>query len=126
MQISERSSVIRSERRLTKVTASKDSLIRCATYKQGQRKVYPYLRRSLVSFFLARYFPAPYLMSLKTQMYVSLRARCVLTDVFQLVCSRIEFHFSKRDLELLDSRGEEDIEKWKEKFRAAAQGMYFM
>ncbi|KAF9781277.1 Piwi domain-containing protein [Thelephora terrestris] len=43
-----------------------------------------------------------------------------------LVCSRVEFHFSKQDLEMLDSREVVEIAQWEEKFRPAKQGMYFV
>jgi len=46
----------------------------------------------------------------------------------QLVCSRIEFHFSKEDLESLDGREEVDIGDWEKRFQSAKQGMgmYFV
>jgi len=48
------------ERRLTDATASKDLLIRCATYRQEQQRVYPYLLRSLVSpLFVRQSFEIP-------------------------------------------------------------------
>lgn len=43
-----------------------------------------------------------------------------------LVCSRVEFHFSKQDLEYLESRDGVDIAEWKSKFRPAKSGMYFI
>jgi len=46
----------------------------------------------------------------------------------QLVCSRVEFHFSKEDLESLDGGEEVDIVEWEKKFQSAKQGMgmYFV
>jgi len=43
-----------------------------------------------------------------------------------LVCSRVEFHFSKQDLEHLDSRDEVDIAEWERRFQPAKHGMYFV
>ena len=48
------------ERKLTKEIVSKVLLIHCATYRQERRKVYLYLRRSLVS------FPSHYVLALRT------------------------------------------------------------
>jgi len=49
-----------------------------------------------------------------------------LLTFLQLVCSRIEFHFTKEDLQSLDSRGEVDIEEWEKRFQPAKPGMYFV
>jgi len=54
---------------------------------------------------------------------VSIPAPVVYAD---LVCSRVEFHFSKEELELLDCKGEVDIREWEAKFRPAPSGMYFV
>jgi len=43
-----------------------------------------------------------------------------------LVCSRFEFHFSKQDLEFLDSREDADDKEWQKRFQPAKQGMYFV
>jgi hypothetical protein len=60
-------------------------------------------------------------------MYVLLEATHRPADTsIQLVCSRFDFHFSKQDLEYLDSREEVDIAEWEAKFRHAANKMYFV
>jgi len=43
-----------------------------------------------------------------------------------LVCSRLEFHFSKQDFEFLETRDEADMVEWKRRFRPATQAMYFI
>jgi len=45
-----------------------------------------------------------------------------------LVCSRVEFHFSKQDLEFLDGAEEVDIKEWERRFQPAkpGAGMYFV
>lgn len=42
------------------------------------------------------------------------------------MCSRVEFHFSKQDLEFLESREEVDMKEWEKRFQPAKQGMYFI
>jgi len=43
-----------------------------------------------------------------------------------LVCSRVEFHFSKEDLDFLEGRGETEIGEWEKRFQPAKPGMYFV